>query len=79
MPSKTLQRLKQEKAQKGAASPQEWRELARKAQAAAERNQDKRALGIKAAIEQNRIPQVLRAMHVICENDILREFPASST
>lgn len=79
MASKTLQRFQVEKSQKMASSPKDWRDLAQKALAAAERAQDKRAPGLRLALEAGRAPQVLRMMSIICENDIAREFPPSTT
>lgn len=56
-------------------SPNAWFVLAQLAVQRAEQSNDRRALGLKLAISKNQVEKVLRQMGIICENDILREFP----
>lgn len=79
MAVKALQRKKKESTRRGASTPQEWKALCRKALAAAEKVGDRRAAGIKVALEKGREQVVLRTMHIICENDITREFSPPKT
>ena len=59
-----------------AVTPQEWRALAKLALAAAQRTKDRRAQGIQQALDQGTEQRVLRALHILCEADISREFSA---
>lgn len=79
MAVKSLQRKKQETTRRGASTSQEWRALCRKALIAAEEVKDRRAAGLRSALDQGREKTVLRAMHIICENDISREFSSPRT
>jgi hypothetical protein len=78
MSSRTLNRKRPPK-RVGATTKQEWRRLCQKAIKAAEVVKDRRLGGLKKALETGREMQSLRAMGIICEADIAREFSKPQT
>lgn len=60
---------------RGAMSPVGWDALMRKVIARAEETEDRRLEGLKKACEEGRSEAFLRRMGIICEVDIVREFP----
>ena len=56
-------------------TPNAWMALANLALQRASQMNDRRALGLKLAIAKNQVEKTLRQMGIVCENDVLREFP----
>lgn len=53
-----------------------WTQLAQRAIAAAEKGKDRRAVGLRRALVNGLLlEKTLRQMGIICDADILREFP----
>ena len=57
------------------ATPYEWKQLAAKALAQAEKVRDPRAVGLRVALEAGKIEKNLRLMGIVCPADIIRIFP----
>lgn len=53
----------------------EWQKLMLKVIERATKLKDPRVQALKNAISEARTAQVLKRMRIICDNDILREFP----
>lgn len=78
--SKVIQRQKsREQKRQVAKTTSEWRALAVKALAAAQKVGDRRALGIETAISKHTEARTLKALHIVCDNDIEREFSATKS
>lgn len=77
--TKTLQQKRQEASRRTAVTTQEWRQLCRAALEAATEAKDRRAEGLKMALEQGREQQTLQTFGIVCHNDVLREFSKSRT
>lgn len=60
-------------------TPHEWDNLMRKVQARAALVQDRRLQGLQGVISRGETARFLRRLGIICENDILREFPDPNT
>ena len=52
-----------------------WVQLAQMAVSRAEKIQDRRIESLRAALSSGKTEQVLRQMGIICEVDVVREFP----
>jgi hypothetical protein len=59
--------------------PSAWIRLAQQAADQARRVGDKREHSIRQALGQGQAEKLLRTLGIICEADILREFPAPRT
>lgn len=66
---------KPERPQREPTTERAWRLLMQKVLARARQLQDRREKGLQAAINQGTIAQTLKRMGIICETDIMREFP----
>lgn len=64
---------------RGALSPAGWEALMQRAISRAERLQDRRLDGLKRAMQEGKSETFLRKLGIICETDLLREFPDPST
>jgi hypothetical protein len=53
----------------------EWDNLMRKVIARAKEQQDRRLEGLQGVIPKGQSAKFLKKLGIICENDILREFP----
>jgi len=71
----TKTRLLQPTDQRAPSSPIDWQRLMQIVLTRAEALQDRRLAMLKAAIPTGKTEATLRRMGIICENDILREFP----
>jgi hypothetical protein len=60
-------------------TPHEWDALMRKVMARAAQVQDRRLQGLQGVISRGETAKFLKKMGIICENDILREFPDPNT
>lgn len=60
-------------------NPSEWDKLLRRAISRAELLGDRRLEGLKAALTGGKSALILKKMGIICEADLLREFPDRST
>jgi len=60
-------------------TPHEWDGLMRKVMARAVQVQDRRLQGLQGVISRGETAKFLKKMGIICENDILREFPDPNT
>jgi hypothetical protein len=78
MGTKTLNRQKPNTVQ-AQMSQAGWRSLCRKALAAAEAINDRRASGLRVALEKGTEKRTLQVMHIICDADITREFSSPRT
>jgi len=56
-------------------TPQGWVRLMRRVLARAKKLRDRRVPGLEEAVRKGQIRQALKRMSIICEPDILREFP----
>jgi len=56
-------------------TPQEWDNLMRKVIARATAMGDRRLQGLRGLISQGKSAKHLKMLGIVCENDILREFP----
>jgi hypothetical protein len=64
---------------RGALSPMGWEMLMQKAIQRAEASQDRRLDGLKRAMKDGKSESFLRKLGIICEVDLLREFPDPTT
>jgi hypothetical protein len=62
-----------------ASTPQDWALLCQKALQRAKSLQDRRAAGLQKALESHTEMRVLKALNIICEADIEREFSKPQT
>jgi len=60
-------------------TPHEWDNLMRRVIARAAQVQDRRLQGLQGVISSGETSKFLKRMGIICENDILREFPDPNT
>ena len=60
-------------------TPREWDDLLRKVMARATQVQDRRLQGLQGVIPKGESQKLLRKLGIVCENDILREFPGPKT
>jgi hypothetical protein len=60
-------------------TPHEWDNLMRKVMARAAEVQDRRLQGLQGVISRGETAKFLKRLGIICENDILREFPDPNT
>lgn len=75
MPTRILKPRVKPSPTKAPQSPIEWDRLMKKVIDRATQLKDRRLAGLQGVIQQGRSAVFLRKMGIICENDILREFP----
>lgn len=56
-------------------SPQDWARLMRSVLDRAKKLRDRRVPGLEEAVRKGQARQTLKRMSIICEVDVLREFP----
>lgn len=76
--SKQQEKQRREQQRRSARTRSDWRTLATKALDAALKANDRRAQGIQIAITQGTEERTLKALHIICDNDITRVFTQRS-
>jgi hypothetical protein len=59
--------------------PNQWLQLLRKAIARAQATKDPRLNGLQQAMATSSAEKILRRMSIICDADLIREFPESQT
>lgn len=70
-----IRHLKPKPKRREPSTPQEWITLMRRVISRAKKLRDRRAAGLEEAVRQRKTHQTLKRMGIICEADILREFP----
>ena len=74
MPKTVFRTKGPEAMRRGATTPREWRALCEKALMRARKANDPRSAGLEKALETNQEQRTLRALGIICEQDVEREF-----
>ncbi len=62
-----------------ASAPSQWNQLLRKTLARAQATGDSRVGSLQQALREGTVEATLRRMSIVCDADILREFPDRNT
>lgn len=72
-------KLEPELPRRVATGPSQWNVLMRKTLARAQLIGDRRSTALQQALREGTVEKTLRRMSIVCEADILREFPDPNT
>ena len=79
MPQRILKPRVQPSVNKTPQTHHEWDHLMRRVIARATEQKDRRLAGLQGVISKGQTSKFLRKLGIICDNDILREFPDRKT